>query len=491
MNRRSGTIWAGLALPLLVLLSATIVGARLTPAEVGLWASAIALLILLCLNESLERRRGERWGPLSLVLLQLSAGYGIGCLYFAYNPIGDSRLTVPEDSLVWASMLGALAAWATWIGYLASRDPLTRALKRTSERLALRVSGASTVEGIIVLEVFGWLGRFAVVARGQYFHIGDNVRSDGLTVISVALANLPVLAALVLATKKWQSGLTLRFVWVLIAIELAWALPSGTRASVVSLVVGLVILRSRCRRPLPRAAILSASVLCVAVLFPFAAAYRGNDSSYSRDPMLAARVAWSKTTSGGIQDMAETGIEATLGRFSDGLSAAVVHEGRSVDADSVGASLGMYLLSSPIPRALLPDKPNPGTFGNEFGRAYGLVRPNDSVTSIAVSQPLHFYMQSSWLGVLILMPLSGVLYRALECLVLGARSVVMNGLYGSMAFSIAASIGTILPLGLVGLVKTTLVSLIFLTLASWTAEIVGGARGTSRRIELPVGWQIS
>jgi hypothetical protein len=119
-----------------------------------------------------------------------------------------------------------------------------------------------------------------------------------------------------------------------------------------------------------------------------------------------------------------------------------------------------------VPRTMAPEKPDPGVFGNEFGRSYGVVAPHDRFTSIAVGQGLHAYMQGGWLAILPFMFLSGIFYRLAWGFVAEGRSAPVAALYAASAFQIATSVGTIWPLGFLGGVKALVLTMAVLLIAS-------------------------
>ena len=138
-------------------------------------------------------------------------------------------------------------------------------------------------------------------------------------------------------------------------------------------------------------------LLTVFVVFPVVAAYRGTDASYNSAVQSSASSAANSISGLSPRQLLSTGTSETFSRFSDALSVGVVLDESYVDRKRVGGSPIDYVVSSAVPRFIWPSKPNPGTYGNEFGRAYGLIAQKDYVTSISVSQPLHAYMFGGWI----------------------------------------------------------------------------------------------
>jgi hypothetical protein len=405
------------------------------------------------------------WSFGTLLLLDIFIGFGIGGVYFAVTPATDARIAVSVPALTSATLLGFVAAVMTLLGYRAV--DWRKVAPRWGVRLADAVRDANRPRVILVIECVGWLGRVEMFVNGQYFHITEKLSTGPLAAVFAALAGLPTIAFFILVASRWASGRPIGRLWMLSLLELAWYLPSGTRAPVISLMLGLVVLRIRCGYRTPRLGVAIGCVLSILVLFPAMAAYRGADATYADDMGSAAAVALRQTLDDkAVGDVFRTGLQVTLSRFSDILSAAIVFRDDANHAQRTSASLGDYVVTAPVPRALAPDKPNPGSFGNEFGRAYGMIAQNDLETSIAVSAPLHAYMEGGWPFLVMFCFLSVMGYSALERVLTHERGPVAEGVYASVCFSVATSIGTIWPLGFVGLCKSLTVSLGVLALAS-------------------------
>jgi hypothetical protein len=186
--------------------------------------------------------------------------------------------------------------------------------------------------------------------------------------------------------------------------------------------------------------------------------YRGFDASYSRNMSESASMAIDQMQDPSASGMLTSGFEATASRFSDILAPATIRDNHSVVQEEVGSSLTSYLVSAAIPRLMWKQKPNPGNFGNSFGRAYGLIAANDLQTSVAVGVPTHAYMRGGWLGVLILMLLAGAMYKRVNSLMLTSGSTTIDAVKAAISFRVMISIGTILPLGFIGLLKSLLVT---------------------------------
>jgi hypothetical protein len=152
------------------------------------------------------------------------------------------------------------------------------------------------------------------------------------------------------------------------------------------------------------------------------------------------------------------GLSATLSRLSPVASVAtVVHQGRGTHTLDASTS-ATWIAGAFVPRVALPGKPDPGLFGNQFGREFGILRENDYITSIAPTEVSELYLIAGVLGVIALMPLVGIAYRLISDVLGGRRrSPVALALYSVTAWSLINEHGVVIGLGLVGTIKTLLV----------------------------------
>lgn len=390
-----------------------------------------------------------------LLALQMFLGFGLGACYYQAVPPDDLRLLVSEGALLQAVVLGLVGCASLLFGYEVGLPFMRGGLDSTAKAIANIFRDAGNRLTIVVLIVIGWTARAVQLSQGGYFHTGEELEAGSSSATVTALALLPSLAFFILAARRWGGSSRLGLVWLLFLIEILWYLPSGARSPLVALAIGAIVLRSRLGGRIPIVGLIVATTVAVVVVFPVVAAYRGTDSSYSQSIEESALGATQSTFSGGPLRTISAGFDSTLRRFSDFQSAAKVFDRPEGSNVAIGSSLGEYVLTAPIPRAVDPEKPDPGLYGNEFGRFYGLIALDDTSTSISVSQPLFNYLQAGWLGVVLLGFLYGLGYRLLEYVVFSnsANVPVLEGLYALFAFSVGASTGTIWPLGFLGLVK--------------------------------------
>lgn len=413
---------------------------------------------------------------LALVTLDLALGFGIGGIYYYVNA-SEARVVVSPNAMLQASLLGLLGAVTLAFGYVAPGK--LYAVTKFGGGAERWLAHSDRLVAVCLLEMVGWLARIQQFATGSYFHIRDDAEA-GSSVVIIVIAGLPTVAALLVLNRRWEAGRPAGIAWLLVVCEMAWFLPAGARAPIIGLILALVLLRRMLGYRVNKAALVVVGVLCVTILFPFVSAYRGNDSSYTQDINTSASQALRSTLFGGQQGLISKGMDSTFSRFSDVLSAAVVFQERNVIEGRPGAPFVDYLVTMAAPRSIYPSKPDPGTYGNEFGRLFGLVRATDDYTSIAVSQPLHAYLEGGWLLVSFAGLMSGFLYRCFAEFLLGKEPRIRRVLLASFAFATATSIGTIWPLGFAGMVKAMALTIICMSVA-------GGAAGALVRHPEPNG----
>src|SRR5205823_5446124 len=124
-------------------------------------------------------------------------------------------------------------------------------------------------------------------------------------------------------------------------------------------------------------------------------------------------------------------------RLADVTSLAHVLSRRTTETPTKPGETYRWALEVFVPRALFPEKPNPGTFGNQFGRAYGFIQPVDFQTSVAVTQVGEAYINGGWLVLLIVMPIVGSIYRLLnDYLAVRCEDPIALAVYATSAVSI-------------------------------------------------------
>lgn len=372
---------------------------QVTLASAGPWLFWLGALLFTGAGVMVIRwftRRHEQLTPMPLLtgffLLEFVAG---GIFYRA--PRTDSViLNLPKAYTAEAMetvMLFALIAWvALLVGY-AIAGPMRAA--RSLPRPHIRAHELVLVAALLWL--VGVLFRFQMYRLGFYFHYtadGAAAASGTLRQVVTLGANLPLIATVLIACAYYR-GLVAR-AWLISAVfvEVGWAFPSGERSRLI--VLGLALLVTRyysTQKVFPKRATVIAGLIAMFVVFPAGAVYRGADiasssqgsSDFQTNPV--ANLQRTATTLA-LQSPAETikaGFEETVRRFSGSVSIAAMNrqglgQYPTEPRDAITSWLGAV-----IPRTLLPEKADPSTVANEFGREYRMLLPDVRNSSVTVT----------------------------------------------------------------------------------------------------------
>jgi hypothetical protein len=413
----------------------------------------------------------------------------VGAIYFHYDhsAAAEQGFWFTSDDLHTALGVGLVGFSALSFGYVA--NPLDRP-RKWLPRCPSLTRDAPLLTVVLFLFMVGWLARAVQVASGDYFHTSLTATTNtGATFLVNSVASVPTFATALVgaaAYMGWDERHQLawkRAFWGLLAVEAAWYLPSGERARLIGLALATLILMYYARgRKLPWRALAVAASLLVFVVFPFVNAYRGqwgNDWSYQKNPGRGLQEGVKALTSGDVPATLESGLRITLSRFGDvGAVATIVSKGRDLSPRSPGETL-RWTLDAVVPRAVAPGKQDPGAFGNEFGRAYGMLAPFNSTTAIAISQPGELFLSFGWLGVVAGMTVLGAVCRGLNDYFADRHfEPVALALYSVAALPLINGLESIVAVGLVGLLKALFVMIVLI----WVAKAV--AERLSRRVGL-------
>jgi hypothetical protein len=456
----------------------------------------LAITTVMVLVHLVHRR--DAFSPLAMSAVFYLLAYGLGTVYILvlYRKLPPSALTgtlrvnLTDHSIITALFVATLAWVLFVVGYVLRPFRLVLNVAPSLAGLSRARSPATTV---ITLLGLGWLDRILLVGTGRYFHSTTReVTSSGSNWIISNLALLPTLAtalcgAYAYTIKDARRGRFQRAYWVLWVIELAWAIPTAERGQIVGIfLMGAVIRYYGSGKGLPWKAVLVAGALLVFVAFPFGLAYRSKGSGYETDSGRALRNAARQTFSQPVGTIATNGLAATFSRFSDAASlAAVFDTGRHAFLHAPGETL-RWSIEGFIPRALDPSRGDPGNFGNEFGRSFGIVPSNDFSTSISATQPGELYLNYGILGVILFMPFVGGAYRLLgDYCGERRRDAASLAFYAVLAWPIASSQETILSNGLTGIFKALIALALIVAVVAKVPDWISPRRTASRPQPLP------
>jgi hypothetical protein len=366
-------------------------------------------------------KRGDAFGMMPFVAGFYLLAFGVGSIYY-YAPgsaQGTSALhgystSYSTDGLIIASGIAliGLASWMT--GFITCRF-VDVAYQFPRPRISLE----EIPRAALVLFAFGWLIRVLFIHEGLYFRYSTAAETAGsFTTLLAILVNLPLVATALVGIARYHQQKIGQLYWLLILLEIGYAIPSGVRAKLISIGLLVIVVRyySTPRGTFPWRILTVGLLLAIFVVFPFGALYRGRGgvSGYEQSPLLQITKATTTLTSQPANDVT-LGAQETLSRFSDAASlATIVTQGRGRYPVQGTATIRGWV-EGLFPRFLLPGKSDPGTLGNEFGRTYNLIVDKASANAaIAPSQVGDFYGSFGWLGVTAGLFFAGALYRLLD-----------------------------------------------------------------------------
>jgi hypothetical protein len=435
--------------------------------------------------------RRDPFSVFALIAAFYFLAFVVGALYFHYDfsAATDQGFWFTSDGLYTALGVGLVGFGALSLGYVA--NPLDRPRKWVPRCPSL-TREAPLLTVVLFLFIVGWLARAVQIASGDYFHTSVTTTANtGATFLVNSAASVPTFATALVgaaAYMGWDERHELawkRAFWGLLAVEAAWYLPSGERARLAGLALATLILMYYARgRKMPWRGLAVGAILLVFVVFPFVNAYRGqwgNSWTYQENPERGFQEGVKALASGDVLATLESGLRITLSRFADaGSMGTIVSKGRDLSPRSPGETLS-WTLDAVVPRAIAPGKQDPGAFGNEFGRAYGILAPFNTTTSIAISQPGELFLSFGWLGVVAGMAVLGAVFRGLNDYFADRDSEpVALALYSVAALPLVNGLESIVAVGLIGLLKTLFVMIVLIWAANAVAERLSGRIGLLR-----------
>jgi hypothetical protein len=443
--------------------------------------AAVAALIVV------KRKRHDAASPITLITVFYGLGFAAGAIY-AWPRLSEASMHFSRAELILALGLGALAWLMTLVGYaLSPFGRLMRALPTWEP------SACNPLAIAVALSALGWLARWQLARSGHYFH---TVRSGSASVhvswLISSVASLPTLAAAIVgASAKMEPRYRRlrKLYWALLSAEVAWYVPTGERGALIGLgLTALLVEYYGARKRVPVLGLFLAAGIAMFIVLPIGLAYRGEDTKYQQHPAQSLSQAYRNWSSQSLGQVLSRGADATFSRFSDAASVAVIlDQGRGRLERRPGDTF-MWSLEGLVPRSILPNKPDPGVFGNEFGRKFGVLSPNDRITSIAVTTVGESYLAFGVLGVLLVMPLCGVIYRALDALFDARdRNSSVLAIYSVVAWPLVQSPGTIFALGLMGVMKLTSFYILIFFLADAARRVLHRSDSSIREVALSRG----
>jgi hypothetical protein len=427
----------------------------------------------------MARATGDALHPYVVITTYYVVGWGVGAIYFTAVPNRDPRFAYSREDILVALIIGSVSWICFTAGYMwLPRRPAPSFPEDLDDVQALRPT-------LIILYAAGWIARLLLLGSGRYWHVSASqaIGASSTSFATASFAALPTLALVVWGVGRPSEFRRARLVGFL--VEVAWYLPTGGRAQVVGVLLAYVATDYYGRGHLPRARTMALAGVVFIVIFPAVLSYRGQGTNYEGSVTSSATSALTTTIHAPPSRLVSNAANSTFSRFVDPLSTAVVlHDGRiPIERYRPGSTYAMTVTSL-LPRIVVPSKPDPGVFGNAFGRTYHFTNEADLRTSVTIGQPLEAYWNYGPLGVLLVLPIVGILYaRLVPALLRLASPTRAKALYAANLLIFATSPGTILADGFATFVKTVLLQ----ALALWAVALTVPSRQiAATRVTRPI-----
>lgn len=340
--------------------------------------------------------------------------FGFAPLFFEFFP-SDRTFIISQD----ASPAIAVAAFG-WIFFLLGYyGGMAQQFIRALPVLPSQWKREKLIPLLLLLLGSGWAARIYLVVGGAYFHIKLEQHIEPGFLLGF-ISDFPWLGLIVVGI-AYHSGVTRRtrlasaVYIILVLLELIFAVPTGSKLKILRVLFGVLVPMMVCREQLNVKTLIKwGTILLVAyilVIQPIIALYRESPPSRLSFVVPAFVSSTKRIQLMSPKEYLLFSVRTFLSRAANiqGLDAVLYGVPRLMDFQ-MGRTLLWYFLV-PIPRALWPDKPDYGRFGGVFGRAFGILSPLDTSTSIGVTLIGELYLNFHLLGVALGMAFYGVIWR--------------------------------------------------------------------------------
>lgn len=419
-------------------------------------ANAIGVLVIS------HRREHDAFSPLGLICLFNVATFGVGALYYYNEPWPGGLPPYVQSDIAPSVWLGVIGLAMLTLGYWI--NPF-RVVIRRLPKFASDVASRKSAIVISTLLVVGWGARAYAFATGRYFY-GDAAATpiNGGSWLVSAATDLPLLAAAYCGARYYFArraglsyGSTRAWYYLLLLVEVAYYAPTARRTSLLAILMMILVLRYYALQVRPSlVSLLVMITLAVVVVFPVLDAYRNPKTGTAYQNNLGENMlrATQSLASSSPRESVDLGLSSTFQRFSGVTSVAAF---RHYGPDALGRRRGetlSWLYTGLLPRAIAPNKPNPGAFGNEIALKFAIANPGPVRTSVTVTPVGEMYLNYRVPGIIIGLFVLGGMYRIISAVLAGrAKEPLVLALYASVAWTLINAQEAIVAGGVLGTIK--------------------------------------
>lgn len=303
--------------------------------------------------------------------------------------------TANQDFVLTAAFFALIGLLAVQVGVKYGVQAKTIRFRRRNQgrRVPVRWKSSRLLLVVVLLLLIGWATRLYIISSGAYFQIErtSGGQLEGNFYAAIRMIELfPLNVISILAIRHWRddhgsSEAWGRALWLAVAAEVLYWLPSGRKEPVILAVALPLLIRYLRTGWLPSFRAVAVLLGLVVALFPIAFAYRyalevGGTSIATQDPLSVIGLIMS-----GSSEYGKSATEIVFGRMSllEPLAACIRALESGIWKPMIGESYALALLGL-IPRFIWTEKPDLH-YGNEFGYVAGLVSTRDTATSISVT----------------------------------------------------------------------------------------------------------
>ena len=259
------------------------------------------------------------------------------------------------------------------------------------------------------------LGFGGLFASHAVEFLPENLAQIGVFAADLSMVGICMLVALHLAGKlDW---LTAAFLWgFLIPVRIAIGLGTGSAASGLIVGIAVAMMFASVRRSIPWK-MMALGTVALFILRPAEAPYRMaiwggrlSDASMIEKAQVFGNIVYRITVGGAVPPQVLIDIASLrLAQFT--VFGEVIADTPAMVPFWEGESF-YPILFKPIPRFIMPDKPEEVS-GSWFGHRYGIITPENIKTSINLPQIVELYGNFGLIGVIVGMFIFGLIYRLL------------------------------------------------------------------------------